>query len=184
MSGMSKRGAIGGLRTVRHLALAGLAAVLLLSPVFGNPGAVEWREYSSALRESAQKKKLVLVYLYGEWCPSCKVMSRTTWSDPRVVAALEATVVPIRINVDSPRPVVACGPYGAIGAGNCASAYWEVQGVPAAVLLDSEGEYLYNETGMFDPDAMLAFLDLIKKETPSILLEVQAIRDSIERMSR
>lgn len=146
-------------------------------------GVIQWRDYDAALAEAAHKERLVLVSLYATWCPACKMMTKSTWSSDSVMRAIEASVVPVELNVDAPTPLVICGESRA-PAGACATSYWGIQGLPAMLLLDSQGEYLHHESGYFDISMMVNFLEMVQKETPAILKEVRAYRDSLERISQ
>lgn len=81
-----------------------LGAVLLIAVVSRLRSAdeqVQWRnDFTAARAESARTGKPTFLYLTAEWCGPCQQMKRTTWSDAKVAAALEAHFVPLRIDVD------------------------------------------------------------------------------------
>lgn len=160
------------------------ATVVMAAPHPAPQGSkINWRSYSAALKEADQKQKLLLVSLYGRWCPACKMMTQTTWSNDSVATAVERVVVPVELDVEATTPLLFCGDQK-LPPGACASSYWQIGGLPAMVLLDSHGEYLHHEMGYFDPTMMHSFLSLIERETPTILREVQAYRDSLEQLQR
>lgn len=168
---------------MKRVAIVLLSLLALASATPPATTAVQWRKYDSALQESAKKKRLVLFYLHASWCPPCKVMEKTTWSDKSVVQMVEASVIPVELDIDATQPLLHCGEQR-LTVNACASSYWGVQGLPAIVLLDSQGEYLFHQMGYFDAEMMLSFLKIVQKETPQILKEIQAYRDSLEKIER
>jgi len=54
----------------------------------------------SAKRLAAQTNRMVLIHFWADWCQPCKEMEQEVFSRPEVVAALETSFVPVRLNVD------------------------------------------------------------------------------------
>lgn len=46
---------------------------------------IEWMSFSEAVKRSKKEPKKILVDVYTEWCSWCKVMDKTTYTDPHVV---------------------------------------------------------------------------------------------------
>ena len=139
---------------------------------------VRWRTYEQARKEARKKKRLIMAVLHASWCGPCRIMDRTTWADGKVVRLTESAVVPVQFDVDESREKIPCG--GAmLPPGACASAYWEIPGLPAFVFLDSAGDYVHQEVGLFTPEMMADFLEALEKETPNLLRELQAWKDSV-----
>jgi uncharacterized protein YyaL (SSP411 family) len=105
---------------------------------------IRWEPWNaSAFERAAAERKAVLLSLTATWCRGCHVMDRTTYSDPAIVHAVEATFVPVRVDTDR-RPDV--------------NARYNLDGWPTTALLTPTGEMLTGSTYV-TPQAMTAMLD-------------------------
>ena len=61
---------------------------------------VSWvRDYPAALAKAKSSDRLMMVFIYSDWCPYCKQLNAVTYPDPLVIAK-SRQVVPFRINAD------------------------------------------------------------------------------------
>lgn len=93
------------------------------------PPAFEWRsDLDAALAEAGARGVPVLVDFSAGWCPPCIAMQHDVWPDPEVGRLIEATVVPVMIDVDrDPRT----------------SERFNVYSIPTILLLDADGQVLH-----------------------------------------
>jgi len=62
---------------------------------------VRWHAWEPAVFERARAEgKLVFLDISAAWCHWCHVLDRTSLSDPRVVALLNASYLPVRVDTD------------------------------------------------------------------------------------
>jgi uncharacterized protein len=64
-------------------------------------GVVEWLPWSGAAFERARtERRPVLLSIVAAWAPGCDEMDRCCYADARTADAINATVVPIRVDAD------------------------------------------------------------------------------------
>ena len=108
------------------------------------PELVKWRDNLAAARtESGATGKPLLLYFTADWCGPCHQMSRTTWADARVNAALDA-YVPVKVDVDASPDL---------------AKRFDVSAVPRLVLLDPAGNAVASREGLTEPHAMIEWLN-------------------------
>jgi thiol:disulfide interchange protein len=105
---------------------------------------ITWRtDLSSALGEARARHSLVLVEFSASWCPPCIAMKHEVWPDPRVAAAVKASFVAVKVDVD---------------ADSTLSDRYDVPAIPAVLVLDAKGKLVRRHDGYLPLDGMLQFL--------------------------
>ena len=62
---------------------------------------IQWYEWGEeAFAEAAVENKPILLSISGAWCHWCHVMDDTTYSDAKVIAKIEESFVPVRVDTD------------------------------------------------------------------------------------
>ncbi|MFA6601025.1 MAG: cytochrome c biogenesis protein CcdA [Candidatus Omnitrophota bacterium] len=139
-------------------ALGVLAVVIgILSLVQPPRERVQWESYSPAkLAAAAQAKRPVVIDFYADWCIPCHELERFTYSNRRVIEALDLFV---RLKVDLTQP-------DAPDTMELVRQY-NVFGVPTAVFLDPFGREIEEAriSGFVSPDEMLSVLNSISDAT-------------------
>lgn len=100
--------------------------------------------FDEALGRARAEKKLVFVDLYADWCGWCTKMDADTFTDARVQSALLG-YVPIKVNVD-------------VGGGRVVASRYRVNGLPAFLLLNGDGELVGRFDGYLPAETFLARL--------------------------
>lgn len=96
------------------------------------PNNIPWRaDYESALAESRQTGKPVLIDFTAGWCPPCQVMLHDVWPDERVRQAVEKHAIPLMIDVDD-------------SATHSLQVRYGIDSIPTILLVDGEGRVLKN----------------------------------------
>jgi uncharacterized protein YyaL (SSP411 family) len=74
---------------------------LRFSPHDNRAGEIAWRPWGEpAFEEARRLGRPVLLSLSAVWCHWCHVMDETSYSDPDVIAAVNAQYVPVRVDND------------------------------------------------------------------------------------
>jgi thioredoxin len=124
---------------------------------------------AAAQREASQKNQVTAAYFTASWCHWCRKMSDTTLRDPRVVA-VAGRFTWAKIDIDR-QPETA--------------AVFDVRGVPALVLLNTDGEVIDASAGYLSVEQMLALLNksVDQAEGPGaaakLELTVKAMHDAL-----
>lgn len=125
----------------------GLASTMALSG--GGAHGITWQPYEQVLSRTAiDNGRPQLIEFTADWCINCKVLERTTYSDPGVARTVDATNT-VTLQADLTRPDErlsrALNEFG--GAA-----------LPFAVVLNPNGVVVQRFPGMFGPDALRAAL--------------------------
>ena len=117
----------------------GVAALYVLSGRRGAPPEGWLTDLDRARQEAAETHKLVFVEFGAVWCPSCRMMKREVFPDPRVREALE-DYVSVHIDVD--------------GQPDTARQH-AVYAVPTLIVMDPKGAVLAKWDGGMPVDQLL-----------------------------
>ncbi|MCM3876084.1 MAG: thioredoxin family protein [Thermoanaerobaculia bacterium] len=88
------------------------------------------------LRRAKAENKPVMLDVVAAWCGPCKIMDKTTFSDPGVVAWAKKTVIPARVDAEK-------------GEGRRISARYQAFSFPTIVFLDGDGNEIDRLVGGF-----------------------------------
>ena len=102
------------------------------------------------LAKAKKESKPVMVDFMAVWCPPCKAMEDSTFSDAAVIGK-SAAFVPVRIDIDKQHAVAAkynglARKYGGIG-------------IPNILFLAADGTTLKHVVGYYGPQQLIAAMD-------------------------
>jgi len=121
---------------------------------------VQGRPLSESLRRAKAEKKVVMVDVFAVWCGPCKMMDRTTFSDPSVGAWVKANVVAVKVDAEK-------------GEGRKIAQRYMVGSFPTILFLDSSGNEIDRLIAVYPPAAFItAGKAILEAKTP--LLEALA----------
>ena len=139
-----------------------LTGIVLAAPAFAQEQAlgpklptVQWGSLDKAIRTAREQKKAVFVMVYTDWCGYCHQMEATTFRDPGIIARLNSSFVPAKLNGESPKVLN-------LGKTNITETQWAqdqgVQGFPSLIVLDSKGRTVFNYPGFLTTPQTAKFL--------------------------
>jgi len=116
------------------------------SPRPNRAGEIAWRTWGeAAFAEARSQEKPILLSISAVWCHWCHVMDETSYSDPRVIEAINSRFIPVRVDNDR-RPDI--------------NARYNQGGWPTTAFLAPAGALLAGATYM-PPEQMLGALEQI-----------------------
>lgn len=117
------------------------------SPRPNRAAEIHWRPWGeAAFAEARRLGRPVLLSLSAVWCHWCHVMDETSYSDPRVIAAINAHFLPIRVDNDRHPDV---------------NRRYNLGGWPTTAFLTASGDVVTGGTYV-PPDQMLEYLGRVK----------------------
>jgi thioredoxin-related protein len=107
---------------------------------------IDWHTYDGGMARSKFEKKTVLLYFYADWCTYCAEMERKTFKDPTVVATLNRSFIPIRVDSDRDQH---------------ASALFRVKSLPDTWFLSEKGDIIGHRPGFIPADQLLKIINVV-----------------------
>ncbi len=126
--------------------------------IYSNNRSIKWVDtFREALIISRKENKPIMLDLYTDWCPWCKKLDETTFTNKDIIAK-SSSFVAVKINVEKSNE----GPYLA--------RRYAVRSYPDVIILDSYGEVIKAKiedeslmpiriTGYAEPKIFMMFMD-------------------------
>ena len=168
------------------LATLGLCLVLLVgySLYQSLPDRLPWiHSCGQAVKQAQEEGKLILAYLYTDWCGYCKKMEAETFTDQAVIDEMSDSYVWLKLNAETD------------DEGRLLQERFNITGYPGLLLLDGEGREMDRISGFVPPGAFRervaaaaggpgSFVSLLRtasREPDSIDVQYRLAEEYIER---
>lgn len=115
-------------------------------------------ELEEAIKLASEKDKKVLIDIYAEWCPYCGKMHSDTYTDERVISAIEDHFLLVTVNIESNNKL---NYNGREFTEREFSSYLSSGSVPTTYFLDSDGEILGMQPGLIPADVFSQLLNFV-----------------------
>ena len=103
---------------------------------------VQGRPLSESLRRAKAEKKGVMVDVFAVWCGPCKMLDRTTFSDPSVGAWVKANLIAVKVDAEK-------------GEGRKIAQRYMVSSFPTILFLDPSGNEIDRLIAVYPPAAFI-----------------------------
>ncbi|MFB3904780.1 MAG: thioredoxin fold domain-containing protein [Acidobacteriota bacterium] len=138
------------------IAVAGVAALIVPLLLLTRSDALPWgHDYSSALADAKARNRMVVAYLYTDWCTYCKKMETETFPDEHVKSQAQRYVW-LKLNPEKDKD------------GARLRQQYGVSGYPTLLFLDSNGVRLDQIEGFLPPGAFLQVLGRVSERVSSL----------------
>lgn len=128
----------------RLVVLAICAGTMTPGLVRGGAAPIPWRtDFDQAVAEARARDRPLWVQFTGPWCLYCIKMDRDTFTRAEVVALSRDDYIPVKVRADEREDLVQ---------------RFGVSGLPATVLLDSQGQRIDQRDGYVQAEEFVAFL--------------------------
>jgi tetratricopeptide (TPR) repeat protein len=125
---------------------------------------IEGRPFAEILKKAKAEKKPVMIDVYAVWCGPCKLMDRTTFVDPKVIAWAKANVIPARFDAEK-------------GEGRRVSMRYAAFSFPTTLFLDPDGNEIDRLLGAFGPEDF-------RKAGPTVLARQSPLLLSLDKLKK
>lgn len=164
--------ASNGLRCVRskssnffskHLIFASiftLIGVLFSTPLSAQENELNWTSFEETMKRAEEQGKPILVDVWAPWCGWCKKMEKEVY--PELSETLHEDFILTRLNRDDNESRKQYRQFSLTPLRLAQK--FNVQNVPAVVLLSPEGEYLFHISGFTEADKLEEILNYVASE--------------------
>jgi len=112
---------------------------------------VRWlKSAQTAVNESHQTGRMVLVSVGADWCHYCKKMDRETWKNRAVSRAISDGYVPLKLMDEDHKELIAA---------------LQIKAFPSTLVFSSDRQLIARIDGYVEPAKMLEVLDQIRLST-------------------
>ena len=118
-----------------------------------NPNGIKWgNNLDSAFAIASKSDKTIMIDFMAEWCPPCKRMDNTTFSNTNIIKK-STEFIPVRIDVDKQKDIAEeyngnARKYGGIG-------------IPNILFLDKEKNIIRQIVGFHNVDQLMGVMDSV-----------------------
>jgi len=129
---------------LKKLSLAILLLVAAATSIRAENAGISWFKDLERASEVANKtNRPMMIEFWADWCGACKVMDKDVYTDPKVIAAVNGRIVPVRIHFDLQKDL---------------SRKYNVPALPYIVFTNSNGTELMYHRGILNAEELTAVI--------------------------
>ena len=126
---------------------------------------IEGKPFAEVLRRAKAEGKAVMLDVVAAWCGPCKIMDKTTFSDPAVVDWSKRTVIPARVDAEK-------------GEGRRIAARYATYSFPTVLFLDADGNEIDRLVGGYQAGDFQHGADAVLNGRTPLLKGVAKLKSS------
>lgn len=141
-------------RTVKKLSLVLILLLFTAVAARAESGGISWfRDLGKASEVANKANQPMMIEFWADWCPACKVMEKSIYTDPQLIAAVNGKIVPVRIHFDLQKEL---------------AQKYNVPALPYIVFTDSNGTELMHHRGILDAEELTAVIKALPADVSEI----------------
>ena len=109
---------------------------------------IKWYSYEEGTALGKKLGKMVFIEFYADWCGFCRMMERSTFRDPSVIAILNRDFIPVKVHSDREQHI---------------AREHNVRALPSIAFLSKSGEKLGTVPGYIPSKKLVEILEEVKK---------------------
>ena len=121
-----------------------------VGPAAANKHEIQWQPYDEGIAMIKSQHKKGFIHFYTDWCTYCKLMTKQTFSDEKVIDYLNNNFVSIMVNADKEKEVAR--KYG-------------VNRFPNTWFISEDSSALSSQPGFIPPDMLLSMLKFLNTDS-------------------
>lgn len=102
------------------------------------------KSYKQVLAAAKITHRMIFVDAFATWCAPCRELQRTTFKDAKAAAYFNKRFINYSIDVEK-------------GEGVELAKSWQIEALPALLIIDENGKVLANHTGYVDGNGLIEF---------------------------
>jgi len=148
--------------TVKKLSLVVLLLAAAATPArAGNAGISWFKDLERAVEAANKTNQPMMIEFWADWCTACKVMDKDIYTDPKLIAAVNGRIVPVRIHFDLQKDL---------------ARKYNVPALPYIVFTNSNGTELMHHRGLLKAEELTAVI----KALPGDVSELNRLDRSLQ----
>jgi len=123
---------------------------------------IKWYGYQEGMTRGKADNKKIFLNFHAEWCTYCTKMNKETFTNPAVIAYLNANFIPIKVDADREQTI---------------AAKYKVKGLPSTWFLNSTGENIGSQPGFIPANNLIQILKYIHTDS----YKTMAMKDFLKK---
>ncbi|MFL6335054.1 MAG: thioredoxin family protein [Pyrinomonadaceae bacterium] len=127
--------------TVKKLSLAVLLLTAAVTSRADNTAISWFKDLARASEVASKTNQPMMIEFWADWCAACQVMNKDIYTNPRLIAAVNSRIVPVRIHFDLQKDL---------------ARKYNVPALPYIVFTNSNGTELMHHRGILNAEELAA----------------------------
>ena len=136
--------------TRRFKCLLWAVCAVFLMTTMASAAEIHWMTYRDGVALAKARHKTVMIFFYADWCHYCQQMKAETFTDARVIDAVNRDFIAVRVNIDKEAEIVR---------------EYRIRPIPDTWFVSAKGKPIGHRPGLIPADDLLRILNYMKKSS-------------------